>query len=353
MVGHAREHLAPRVGVVGAYMTGTDLELVRRVRTLAGRVTVSGTSGKRALERLAKARDLDGVDLDPATYLVRDRPAPRPMLFDVDWQARQRDLCLPAVRSDGVHVPAKDLACLARAFGVPVSSSTIRVVSIDGWWLRAGLARLLNFVRQCDEPLAFVLAASFDPLAAAGAIDGLRTLLDVACDGGRRVELLRSDVTAIGFAAFGGSLGSIGVNTTTRHHGLGMRRTQKEDYEERHQSPYVFVPALLSWHRGTELGALAPFDGAGVTGCDCSVCAGRDLLRFDREYSPTVPEEVRREAMLHDLHCCIALARRVLSSDDAGTAWIRECRSAVDVARGIMSVYRVLLPVPTSISSWL
>jgi hypothetical protein len=171
-------------------MAGADLELVRRVRALAGRVTVSGASGKRAVERLAKARDLRSVDLDPATYLIRDRLAPKPMLFDVDGQARQRDLGLPAVRSDGVHVPAKDLACLARAFGVPVNAGTTRVVSIDGWWLRPGLARLLDSVQQCDEPLAFVLAASFDPLAAAGAVDGLlsgdRVVAGAAGPGARR-----------------------------------------------------------------------------------------------------------------------------------------------------------------------
>jgi hypothetical protein len=162
-------------------------------------------------------------------------------------------------------------------------------------------------------------------------------------------------VTAIGFAALGGSLGAIGVNTATRHHGLGIRRSQQaqEAYEERHQSPYVFVPALLSWHRGAELGALAPFDGAGITQCDCPVCAGRDLLRFDQLHSPSVPSEIRREAMLHDLHCCLALARRVLASADPPAAWIRECRNAVDVTHGITSVYKVLLTVPTSIRGWL
>ena len=229
------------------------------------------------------------------------------------------------------------------------------MVSIDSWWLRAGLADLMDCVDRCDDALAFVLAASFDPLAAAGAVNGLRVLLDLAVRGGRRVELLRSDVTAIGFAALGGSLGTIGINTATRHHGLGIRRSRQaqQDYEERHRSPYVFVPALLSWHRGTELGALTPFDGAGITRCDCPVCGGRDLLRFDQLHLPTVPAAIRREAMLHDLHCCIALARRVLTSADPAATWIAECRSAVEISRGITSVYKVLLTVPTSVSGWL
>lgn len=230
---------------------------------------------------------------------------------------------------------------------------TIRVVSLDSWWLRGGLRVLLDRVRVCDDSLAFALAACFDPLAETGAVDGLRALVDLASDGGRRVELLRADLAAIGFVAAGGTWGAIGTSTSTRHHGLLLGRRAGQDYQCRHCSPYVFVPALLSWHRGVELGALTPFGGAGITRCDCPVCEGGDLLRFDRSWPGQVPAEVRDEAQAHDLHSCSTLARRVLTDADPGAAWTQERRSAANVSGGIAAVHKVQLPVPPSISAWL
>ena len=60
-----------------------------------------------------------------------------------------------------------------------------------------------------------------------------------------------------------------------------------------------------------------------------------------------MPAEIGREAMLHDLHCVVALAQRILTSPDPA-AWIRECRNAGDVAHGIAADHRVLLTVPPS-----
>lgn len=351
---------APRVGTVGVYATGSSLALVRQARALAGQVTVGGRPGKRALSTLDAEDDLHGVDLDPAAYLDRGLEPAQGELFEVDWEARQRSLGLPVVRSDGVYVGAKDRCALIHAFATPVGAGTIRVISLEAWWLRdtlrgglrGGLRELLARVRECDDPLAFVLADRFDPLDTPGAVDGLRMLLDVAIAGGRRVELLRTDVGGIGFVAAGGSWGTIGTSTSTRHHGLMLPRKAAVDREDRLRSPYVFVPALLSWHRGTELGALSQFDGAGITSCDCPTCNGADLLRFGREWERTVPLAVREEAQAHDLHCCVALAHRVLADANPAEAWARECRSAVATAANIAGVYRVLIKVPASISAW-
>ncbi len=353
MTGTTGRGLARRVGTVGIYTAGSKLDLVLQARAMAGGVTLAGSSGRRALLELADAGELRGVDLDPAVYLERGAVPDQPGLFEVDWEVWQHDLGLPVIRSGGVHVPPRDPDSLTRAFTSSVGRGTIRVVSLDSWWLRGGLRALLHRVRACDDPLAFALANCFDPLAEAGAVDGLRALVELASDGGRRVELLRADLAAIGFAVAGGTLGTIGTSTSTRHHGLPMGRRATQDYQRRHRSPYVFVPALLSWHRGVELGALTPFGGAGITRCDCPVCEGGDLLRFDQSWPGQVPAEVRAEAQAHDLHSCTRLARHVLTSADPSAAWTQMCSSATNVAAGIATVYKVQLPVPPSISAWL
>lgn len=341
-----------RVGTVGAYATGSDLELVRLVRGIVGRVTVCGKPGLRALASLAKAGDFYGVDLDPAGYLGRG--SGQGELFGIAWEAEQRRLGLPVIRSGGVFVDKADHASLRKAFSLAVDPGTVRVVSLHGRWLARGCSRdLLHCVAGCDDPLGFVLAGPFDPLAHPGSVDGLCALLDAAGASGRRVELLRTDATGIAFAALGGSLGAVGLSTTTRHHGLPLGKRAGQEYERRRSVPYAFTRPLLSWQKGTALGALTPFGGAGITQCDCDACIGRDLRRFDREWPGIVPPDVRADAREHDLRTWLALARDVLGASDPVAAWRAACNSAVATASNIASTYKVQLSVPQSVIGWL
>jgi hypothetical protein len=262
------------------------------------RQTSDTSQGLRALTELARTGDLHSADLDPACYL--DRTNGQGELFARDWEAQQRALGLPVVRSAGVFVGRADRAGLRQAFGVTLAPGTVRVVSLHGRWLERGCSQeVLRYVRACDDPLAFVLAGQFDPLVHPGAVEGLRTLSETAAVGGRRAELLRTDTTGVGFAALGGTLGAVGLTTTTRHHGLPLGKRAGEEYEQRHCIPYVFTRSLLSWQKGTTLGALTPFGGAGLTSCECRACCDRDLNRFDREWPGMVPADVRADAREH------------------------------------------------------
>lgn len=252
---------ALRAGAVAAYTTGRDLAHVREVRAAVGRVTVSGRSGLRAIQALNRDNDLWAVDLDPATYCDRE-PEPD-ALFPFYWVATQRDLGLPVVRSAGRHARRgddddDDDDSLREAFSEPLDEGVVRTVSLDGSWLQPkNLASLLAVAGSCDEPLAFVLAAPFNPLDPLGAVDGLAALGDASA--GRYVELLRTDTAGIAFVAAGGALGTIGLSSTTRHHGLPMGSRAAGGYEQRQRSPLCFVPALNSWQHGAVLGALSLF----------------------------------------------------------------------------------------------
>ncbi|MBM7784798.1 hypothetical protein [Tenggerimyces flavus] len=357
-IGATVAKVGTRRGVVSAYVSGESLELVREARRIAGRVTLVGKSGLKAITQLSRARDLENVDLDPGTYVGRSDPPEGLLPLDwdelrLDWEKQQRLHRLDVVRAEGTFVPKGDFDALREAFTKTVDAGAVRVVSLHGWWLHsAGLQDLLVLVRHCDEALGFVLAGLFDPLEAAGAVDGLRELLDEASPTARRVELLRTDLAGIGFAAAGGALGSIGLGTSSRHHGLPLLRQAREAYEQRKGIPRVFVPALLAWKKGTELGALAPFDGAGITNCSCLPCDGRDLLRFDQEYKGNLPAGVREDARAHDLYTVFELAKTVLNSRDPLATWVEECRRAERVALGIHSAYRIDLTVPPSVRAW-
>jgi hypothetical protein len=342
---------ARRTGLIGAYMSAVDLDQVRAVRALTGHVTVTGKTGLKALRALHLVGDLHDIDLDPAGYLSPSQDDGA--LFPFDWEACQEELGLPVVRSVGRFVRAGDVAQLREAFDAALRPGTIRVVSLDGRWLRPDhLPQVLARVRHCSDPLAFVLANPFDPLEATGTVDGLQMLLAGAAGGGRTVELLRTDVSGIPFVAAGGAHSSIGLTSNARHHPLPLGKRAGQQHEVRQGIPKVFTPALLSWQQGTRLGALSPWGGAGICQCGCSGCAGRDLLRFDRAFLGTVPQEVRSDAQWHDLHTVHDIGRAVLEADDPLAAWRDLCRAAVHTAAQVEAFYRVPLRVPGSVAAW-
>lgn len=340
---------ATQIGTVGAYLTSGDVEKVLRVRDRTGYVTVSGRSGAKVLSALAEADDLTGVDFDPAGYV---NPGPDEGLFEIDWIARQRELGLPVVRSAGAFAARNDSGALKVAFAGKLPEGVIRVVSVSSFWLqRKHHARLVAAVHNCDNPLALVLADQFDPLEGTGAVASLRAVIAAATPAERRVELLRTDIHAIAFAATGGAHAAIGLTSTGRHHPQPMNRPDREAYNRRQQSPAVWLPDLLSWQRGVRLTALEPFDGAGITKCNCDHCDGRDLMRFNDEW-PQVPNVVRDDAQSHDVASWVSLRNRVLESTDPQAAWNAACDAAFTTEARLADHYKVVLSTPRSLAAW-
>lgn len=356
-----------RVGLVGAYVNGRDLSLVRTVKRMTGRVTLAGVSALATAAALVREDGPRGIDVDPTDR----RPSPRSArghhqasLFAHDEIAEvieaQRRLGLSVVRAPGQHVRGGDVAALRAAFTRQLPEDVVRMVILESTWLRRHLRPLLEEVAGCAGPLAFVLAASMDPMEPRGSVRGLLRLLDVARAGGRRVELLRTDTTGIAFAAYGGSLAAIGVRASLRHHALTMKRAQQEEYQARQTSSLVFLPSLVSWHRGAKLAALGPLvaqgplTAPGLIDCGCPPCSGRSLLRFAQEWPPSlIPQEVADDASRHDVACWAELAGRVLAADDPARVWSQVCRAAVRTVGELQSRHRVAaLTLPRSLDAW-
>ncbi|MGY4720259.1 YbaB/EbfC family nucleoid-associated protein [Naumannella huperziae] len=336
-------------GTVGAYLTSGDVQKVRQVRDRTGNVTVSGRSGAKVLVTLAKNGDLVGVDFDPAGYL---NPDPDEALFPTDWIGRQRELGLSVIRSEGAFAARNDSVALRAAFISSLPNDVVRVVSVSSFWLqRKHNGTLVAAVRNCDNPLGLVLADQFDPLEGAEAVASLQAVLEAAAPAERRVELLRTDVHAIAFAAAGGAHAAIGLTTTGRHHPQPMSRPAREKFDQRQQSPAVWIPELLSWQRGIRLTALEPFDGAGITRCGCDHCDDRDLMRFNYEW-PQVPADVRADAQGHDVASWVALRNRVLNAADPQAAWRAACDAALATEMRLADNYKVALSMPRSLAAW-
>lgn len=339
-----------RTGTVGAYMTSGDAQAVRRVRDIAGHVTVSGKAGLRALRQFAADGHIDDVDLDPATYLDRE---PDQALMPIDWVEIQRDLGLPIIRSAGLFARRNDPASLREAMAAKVAPDAFRVISLSSFWLKKDrISSVATAFRNSDNHLTLVLADQFDPLHRAEQVECLRQLIEVCTVDGRRLELLRTDTHAIGFAASGGTHGAIGLTSNGRHHPQPMKSSARAEHEQRQKSPLIWTPALMSWQRGIRLGALEPFNGAGYTDCLCSVCDGRSLLRFNHEW-PQVPANIRLDAQLHDVSSWAILRNRILTAPDPTTAWSAATRAAARASDTLIQTYRISgLSVTDSLQGW-
>lgn len=110
-----------RTGTISAYIGSGDAALVRHVRDVVGRVTLSGRSGLKILKELAAAGDLDHVDFDPAGYLPQQDDGGS--LLEPPLVSRQRDLRLSVIRSTGYFVPKGDLSALRTAMTCAVEDS--------------------------------------------------------------------------------------------------------------------------------------------------------------------------------------------------------------------------------------
>ena len=196
---------------------------------------------------------------------------------------RQQAAGVPLVLTDTPRIRNDDRSALRKALArwAAIDDPTLVVLPIEPWWLREGLACLTEEVRAAGRPVAIVLLHRYNGLDTAGAVAGLlRFISDV---GPLPVVLLRCDLSAVGAVAHGAFGGFVGWSANTRHGPLPMRRPDRADGDdERDDSPSVFVPALHSYVKTSNLPALARHRPLNALRCGDPVCRGDSLLRDQR-----------------------------------------------------------------------
>jgi len=233
---------------------------------------------------------------------------------------------------------------LSRDYPVPVSV----VLALDAGWLgRRHIDSLEEALRAADRDVSLLFAAAYNPLDTVGKIEAFRRLLRWAGDAHRGLELLRTDLTGLPAVIEGATVAAIGFSTSTRHLGLPFAAKARAAYNRRKRSPLVFVPRLLHWQRANVLGRLAEWDGAGVTYCECPVCAraGHDLLRFDA-IPGALPAGIEDEVRDHDEHALAMVVNQIMASDNPAAELKFRRINAVQRGRSIGSALEVGLDAP-------
>jgi hypothetical protein len=317
--------------------------VLQSVVTACGGAVVPGRRGA----KLAKA--VPGVLIDPAAYGSRAGDDSEP-LFDYDeWLSRQQAAGVPLILTDTPRIPNDDRSALRKALArwASITDPALVVLPIEPWWLRQGLACLIEEIRAAGRPVAIVLLHRYNGLDPGRALAGLLTL--IAEVDPVPVVLLRCDVSAVGAVAHRAFAGFVGCSANTRHGPLPMRRPDRgPDDEERDDSPSVFVPALHDYFKVSGLPALARSD---VLRCDDAICDGDSLLEIAEQCEDDL-QAGRLAACQHNMASTDRLARRVFAAADPRDAWRETCQAGADASAGLIEA-GISLPVKPWLRQWL
>ncbi len=326
---------------------GAD-ELRAAVHLCGGAVT-SGVKGAAILLNA----NITGVLLDPAEY-YHDSDDLRPKLFPEsdwqDWLERQRAAQVPVILTDGRHIGRQNRAALQRELqrwdGIP--EPTLVVLPVGTWWLRHGLAWLIEDVVAAARPVALVLMHPHNGLEEPGTVVGLRTFVESV---DVPVVLLRIGMAGVGIGCYATF---VGVSAATRCGPIPIYRKVdpgKGSAPDRDRYPGVFVPALHDYVRASKLPALARSHDDSLLRCHDAECRGQSLLRL-AEAAETTPAEARRRAYLHNMACHEHVSYEIFRSADWRDAWWQRCKSGADVAATVAQI-GVDLPVSGWLSQWI
>ncbi|WP_069883498.1 hypothetical protein [Streptomyces luteocolor] len=197
---------------------------------------------------------------------------------------------------------------------------TILTLPLDQQWLRDadGLDYLVAELADVPHIKALALGSAMNPLAAKGAVTGLRRLIG-SLD---RVALIRTDLAGLDAYAHGALFTAIGMQTAMRHvrkpgsRGAGGRKPNRH-------TTMVLHPQLMDYYRAETLRDL--YGRRSEPLCHCTVCEGASLLRFDHNARD------QEEANRHNIATWLPWADH-LQRTEPGTArksaWQQLCHDA-------------------------
>lgn len=165
-------------------------------------------------------------------------------------------------------------------------SDVVVLMPLDVTWLRkATIDQLIAVLKTIDHVIALALGGQYNPTD--HYVDIMANLRRVYEEVGR-VGLWRTDpVTALDCMSHGGMFAGIGVSASLRHLPPAKDPVKGGGGGGKFKAP-VFVPELLGYFRAEKLATL--WANAEPLTCDCPVCGGKSLGRFDSTETVVVEE---------------------------------------------------------------
>lgn len=277
--------------------TGSGLEIAQTAARLAGSLTIAGPKGPGRIHRL-RALGIDvPILFDREGYRADEAPDPEEWVrtqLDVGGAARA---LLPGVLlSLDLDNPSEFTRAILEQGRIAEALGAVILVAVEAKVLGEHCDAFIDALGIAGRPVAIVLVDGGDPLALAGAVQGLQRCARQLSD----MTLLRSDQGAIGAIACGANHASIGITTTTRH----LTTINYPPRGRRDRSQRVFVAQAFDWFVARDIAAWRT-TGL-VFACDLTCCRGQTLDRF---FDPD--QDVR----LHNMTTLAELAQAIIGAD--------------------------------------
>lgn len=213
------------------------------------------------------------------------------------------------------------------------------LLPVDYRWLRnvAWRRRLAGAIAHLNGTVGLMIAHRQDPFATVDAIEGLAELIQAHPS----VVLLRSDHAALGALAIGATGGSIGLTTGSRHL-VPPGNPGFANHDDK--TARLLVPAVWGFWMGSR------FDTApdlALYRCNCRVCDGRSLLRFQ-------DERLAPEADRHTVTCWTQVATQLAgrTGSQRQDYWFQLCQTAVDNLDELGIQHGILENPSRQLSAW-
>jgi hypothetical protein len=179
------------------------------------------------------------------------------------------------------------------------------------WACEPGVAQLIAIARRSRHPVALSLSDPKNPLDHKGVPLGLRRVV-------AEVPGLipwRIDLAGIDALAHGARATAIGILPSTRH--ITEPGTRGYASKPGEKAPHIFLTDMLRFVRADRMRD-DWFASTPAPTCDCAVCAGQPVDRFDRTDRSRLAGHLHNVVELTDLHA------RLLQAGQSRRLWWRD-----------------------------
>ncbi|MET9544347.1 hypothetical protein ABZY36_03405 [Streptomyces sp. NPDC006627] len=244
------------------------------------------------------------------------------------------------IRHDEAEGDAVLRSVVARANALERDDMVVLLPCSYKWLQPKSLPTLATWIGACRHPTAVILQSDGDPLKSPGVAEGLRRL----CRTCPRLTVWRTDLAAFDAMAHGALGGAIGTTAALRH---GMDPARRGGGGSHKAFPVALVRRILRYVRTSTL--LDWFAAMDPWVCECGVCRGSPLTRFDDTSRSVLA------AMGHNVRCLYTLHRELadtLSGHDRLEWWRQQLDDALAFHQQIARQAQMEIDFPRVLQAW-
>lgn len=301
------------------YVGPDDRRLIQTCAAMADAVTIRGKDAPAVVSGMRRSAGFDGT-------VLFDREAwkkPDEAIDAEAWFVAQEDAGADRILTPGAYVPwSKDeperaLSIASRELELASRHEATPIVALDARWVGRVADRVVEVLSGSSGGVALVLVDPGDPLAVAGAVQGLRHIARGLSD----LLILRSDHGALGAVAFGAQHASLGLITSHRH---GTTPDRSGFGKPGDLTARVFSLDYADWFTAATIAGWSLVEPRWGR-CHLSCCHGAELSRF-------LDEDRLPEVRTHNLTALARLADLVLDAppEMRRATFLGFCRAAAD-----------------------